>query len=60
MSNRNIAKEERRSRLKKSYSLWAAIGAVVLIVLLIIWLTVADMFGDTDVAAFMLPALRMF
>lgn len=30
---------------------WLIIGVVVLIALLIIWLTVADFFGDTDVAA---------
>lgn len=38
-------------------SLWVAIGAVVLIILLIIWLTMADLFGDTDVAAFIAPML---
>ncbi len=30
---------------------WLVIGVLVLIILLIIWLTVADLFGDTDVAA---------
>ncbi|MDE6545563.1 MAG: hypothetical protein K2L63_05645 [Paramuribaculum sp.] len=30
------------------------IGVVILIVLLILWLTVADFFGDTDVAASLL------
>lgn len=30
---------------------WLIIGVIVLIALLIIWLTVADFFGDTDVAA---------
>lgn len=33
-------------------SVWVAIGAAFLIILLIIWLTVADFLGDTDVAAF--------
>lgn len=37
---------------KKRTSLWVAIGAIVLIILLLVWLTVADFFGDTDVAAF--------
>ncbi|MDE5725600.1 MAG: hypothetical protein K2H88_01050 [Duncaniella sp.] len=37
---------------KSKLSLWLIIGVVVLIVLLFIWLTVADLFGDTDVAAF--------
>ncbi len=32
-------------------SVWVAIGAVVLIILLIVWLTVADFAGDTGVAA---------
>lgn len=31
--------------------LWLVIGVVVLIALLIIWLTIADFWGDTDVAA---------
>lgn len=37
---------------------WLIIGVIVLIALLIIWLTVADSVGDTDVAAqvFNLPA----
>lgn len=33
-------------------SIWLLIGVIVLIVLLLVWLTVADLFGDTDVAAF--------
>ncbi len=33
-------------------SVWVAIGAIFLIILLIIWLTFADLAGDTDVAAF--------
>lgn len=32
-------------------NLWISIGALVLIILLIVWLTVADLWGDTDVAA---------
>ena len=36
--------------------LWLVIGVVVLIVLLLVWLTVADLFGDTDVAASVMPA----
>ncbi len=42
------------SKKKQSKSLWLAIGALFLIILLIIWLTVADFMGDTDVAA-MIP-----
>lgn len=37
---------------KKKTSVWLIIGVLVLIALLLIWLSVADMLGDTDVAAF--------
>lgn len=37
---------------KKSFSVWVAIGAILLIILLVLWLTMADLWGDTDVAAF--------
>lgn len=40
---------------KSNRNIWISIGAVVLIILLIVWLTTADFFGDTDVAAF-IPA----
>lgn len=43
---------------KKTTNLWVAIGAIFLIILLIIWLTVADFAGDTDVAAFIAPAVN--
>ena len=43
---------------KKSTSLWVAIGAIFLIILLIIWLTVADFAGDTNVAAYVAPAIN--
>ena len=33
-------------------SVWLVIGALVLIILLILWLTFADLAGDTDVAAY--------
>ncbi|MDE6333829.1 MAG: hypothetical protein K2L77_04185 [Muribaculaceae bacterium] len=36
-------------------NVWVAVGAAVLIVLLLVWLTVAFMAGDTDVAAFIAP-----
>lgn len=36
-------------------SVWVAIGAIFLIILLIIWLTFADLTGDTDVAAYLAP-----
>lgn len=44
------------SESKKKNNVWLIIGAIVLIVLLIVWLTVAMFTGDTDVAAF-IPAL---
>lgn len=40
---------------RNSTSVWVAIGAIFLIILLIIWLTFADLTGDTDVAAFLAP-----
>lgn len=41
-----------------STNVWLAIGAGVLIILLLVWLTVASLTGDTDVAAFIpLPFL---
>lgn len=36
-------------------SAWLVVGVIVLIILLIIWLTIADLWGDTDVAAMVLP-----
>lgn len=40
---------------KKALTVWLGIGVVVLIILLIVWLTIADLWGDTDVAAFVAP-----
>lgn len=40
---------------KNRMSLWLAISAIFLIILLIIWLTFADLTGNTDVAAFLAP-----
>lgn len=36
-------------------STWIAVGVIVFIILLFIWLTMADLWGDTDVAAFIPP-----
>lgn len=41
-----------RRRTRRSVNIWLLIGVLVLIVLLFIWLTMADFLGDTDVAAF--------
>lgn len=38
---------------KRNSQLWLAIGAVILIILLIVWLSEADLWGDTDVNAVM-------
>ena len=43
--------KEKKSRVNK----WLIVGVLVLIALLLVWLTVADMLGDTDVAALILP-----
>lgn len=43
----------RNRKRKSSTGVWLAIGAIVLIILLIIWLTFADLSGNTDVAAFL-------
>ncbi|MCM1349336.1 MAG: hypothetical protein NC338_07985 [Firmicutes bacterium] len=48
-------KERRRRNRVNRRSIWVAIGAVILIILLILWLTMADLAGDTDVAAMILP-----
>ncbi len=52
----NDKERKSRSRVNRG-SIWAAIGAVVLIILLIVWLTMADLSGDTDVAACILPMI---
>lgn len=42
---------DKRNNRKKT-NVWLVIGAVVLIILLLFWLTFAFFLGDTDVAAF--------
>ncbi len=44
-----------KRRNKNRTSTWVAIGAIFLIILLILWLTFADLTGNTDVAAFLAP-----
>ena len=41
------------NKKKNKRNTWMAIGAVFLILLLLIWLTYADLLGDTDVAAWL-------
>lgn len=44
-------------RKKSRVNTWLVIGVIVLVVLLLVWLTMADLAGDTDVAAYISPAL---
>lgn len=48
-----MSKKEPKNRT----NMWLVIGVLVLIALLLIWLTIADLFGDTDVAACVTPSL---
>lgn len=47
----------RRFKNPNRKSIWVAIGAIFLIILLILWLTFADLTGNTDVAAFIAPGM---
>ncbi len=53
MSDKRYCESEKESgrRPGKKMNLWLVVGVIVLVALLIIWLTEADIFGDTDVAA---------
>ena len=48
-----MASDKKKSRV----NVWLVIGVGILVVLLIIWLTIADLNGDTDVAACVVPQL---
>lgn len=37
---------------------WLLAGVLILIALLLVWLTVADLLGDTDVAAMVSPVVN--
>lgn len=41
--------DKNRKRVKTN--VWISIGVAILIILLILWLTIADLWGDTDVSA---------
>jgi uncharacterized membrane protein YukC len=58
MSNDPYRKQLQVSPRRGRASLWVAIGAIFLIILLILWLTFADLTGNTDVAAFVGPVLN--
>lgn len=45
---RRVDKRQRKNRT----SIWMLFGVGILILLLLVWLTIADFWGDTDVAAF--------
>lgn len=53
-----IMSSNSKRRNPTSSSVWVAIVAIALIILLIIWLTVADFSGDTDVAAAIAPIIE--
>lgn len=50
-------KNDNSRRRLSNGKLWLAIGVAVLVILLLLWLTFADLLGDTDVAAFIPPVL---
>lgn len=44
--------KEKKHERKSKTNTWLVVGVIVLIVLLLLWLTIADFLGDTDVAAY--------
>lgn len=46
-----------RKRKYSSMNIWLVIGVAVLVILLLVWMTIASMTGDTDVAAFVTPGV---
>lgn len=59
MNDKKLERLRKRRDRNRRVNIWVGIGAIVLIVLLIAWLTIADLWGDTDVAA-MVPVLSVF
>ncbi len=55
MNDKKLERLRKRRDRNRRTNLWVGIGAIVLIVLLIVWLTIADLWGDTDVAAVIQP-----
>ncbi len=55
MNDKKLERLRKRRDRNRRANLWVGIGAIVLIVLLIVWLTIADLWGDTDVAAMIQP-----
>ena len=48
--NRGLRDDVKRQRKGKT-SVWLLFGVGILILLLLVWLTIADLWSDTDVAA---------
>jgi hypothetical protein len=42
---------ERHKKKKSRINVWLLVGVIILIILLFVWLTIADLWGDTDVVA---------
>ena len=51
VAKRREERNERRDR-RRRINIWMCIGVAVLIILLLLWLTWADLLGDTDVGNF--------
>ena len=51
VAKRREKRNERRDR-RRRINIWMCIGVAVLIILLLLWLTWADLLGDTDVGNF--------
>ena len=49
--NDRLRREVKKEKKHNMGKMWLYIGVAVLILLLILWLTIADFWGDTDVAA---------
>ncbi len=52
-----MSSENKHEKRGNRTSPWLVVGVIVLIVLLIVWLSIADLWGDTDVAAAVMPRL---
>lgn len=46
---------DEKNRKKSRINGWLLVGVLILIALLLLWLTIADLWGDTDVAALATP-----
>lgn len=46
-----------RNRKKSKVNGWLVAGVLILIALLLVWLTIADLWGDTDVASMVITPI---